>query len=289
MACFRLNLYLTTGLMLLWGCSGQSWSELVKAEFFYNSSSALITYNFNQHFDNLHLEASLQTTRQCSLGRGGCQFRGVFNPLRVWHQQEDIYFEEQSSFQAPRVTQWAWVSLRDHFLVGGMQVNTHMCSLTSKHAFPPSLSTSHRPACSPLFVLHVSAAVVKEDVTVFGQSSLHHPDAAVEKALKLRRVQDLLPLLLRQLPQNRKWAWWTGHKHKNMCCIIESSHKYIKLCFCLLLSSCSFYLFSPKTINNDHHTFLKPLVTSYNIMLMPKFQRYYIYSNHKRKKRGKPS
>lgn len=155
MACFRLNLYLTTGLMLLWGCSGQSWSELVKAEFFYNSSSALITYNFNQHFDNLHLEASLQTTRQCSLGRGGCQFRGVFNPLRVWHQQEDIYFEEQSSFQAPRVTQWAWVSLRDHFLVGGMQVNTHMCSLTSKHAFPPSLplylppSRLLTPLCPP--------------------------------------------------------------------------------------------------------------------------------------------
>lgn len=208
---------------------------------------ALMTYNFNQHFDNLHLEPSFQMARQCSLGRGGCQFRGVFNPLRVWHQQEDIYFEEQSSFQAPRVTQWAWVSLTEHFLVGGMQVNTHMCSLTSKHAFPPSLP----PACSPLFVLHVSATVVKEDVTVFGQSSLHHPDAAVEKALKLRGVQDLLPLFLRQLPQNRKWAWQTNINIKT-CAIIESSHKYLKSFFCHLLSSCSIFSLLKQLIMTSH-------------------------------------
>lgn len=60
--------------------------------------------------------------------------------------------------------------------------------------------------CSPLLVLQVAAAVVKEDVAVFGQRSLHHADAAVEKALELGRVQDLLPLLLRQLPQRRKGA-----------------------------------------------------------------------------------
>lgn len=62
-------------------------------------------------------------------------------------------------------------------------------------------------SCSPLFVLQVSAAVVEEDVAVFSQSSFHHPNAAVEEALELRGVEDLLPLLLCQLPQHRKQAY----------------------------------------------------------------------------------
>lgn len=66
-------------------------------------------------------------------------------------------------------------------------------------------SCSHLPpSCSPLFVVKVSATVIEEDVAVFSQSSLHHSDAAVEKTLKLRGVQDLLPLLLGQLPQHWK-------------------------------------------------------------------------------------
>lgn len=72
---------------------------------------------------------------------------------------------------------------------------------------PPSLPLSPLPLCSPLFVLQVSPAVVEEDVAVFSQGSLHHPDAAVKKALKLRGVKDLLPFLLCELPQHRKQAW----------------------------------------------------------------------------------
>lgn len=89
-----------------------------------------------------------------------------------------------------------------------MQVNTHMCSYIQKH--PPS-SSSCCPYLSstpllPLFVLQVSATVVKENVAVFGQSSLHHPNAAVEETLKFGRVQNLLPLLLCQLSKHWKWA-----------------------------------------------------------------------------------
>lgn len=60
-ACFRHNLYLTTGLMLLCGCSGQSWSALhssVIAEQYTKTAFLYDSYNFNQHFDNLHLEAT---------------------------------------------------------------------------------------------------------------------------------------------------------------------------------------------------------------------------------------
>ncbi|TNN72170.1 hypothetical protein EYF80_017598 [Liparis tanakae] len=58
----------------------------------------------------------------------------------------------------------------------------------------------------------VPATVVKEEVALFGQSSLHHPDAAVEETLKLGGVQDLLPLLLGQFPLQWKGAWRNEQK-----------------------------------------------------------------------------
>lgn len=67
---------------------------------------------------------------------------------------------------------------------------------------------------SPLFVVKVAAAVVEEDVTVLSERSLHHPDATVEKALKLWRVQNLLPLLFCQFPQHRKRIYNTIYKNK---------------------------------------------------------------------------
>lgn len=92
-------------------------------------------------------------------------------------------------------------SVPAHFSLRSMQVNTHMCSHIQEH--PPSPSVpSHLLSRSPFFVLQVTAAVVKEDVAVLCQGSLHHSDAAVQEALKVRRVQYLLPLLLRELPQH---------------------------------------------------------------------------------------
>lgn len=86
--------------------------------------------------------------RQCSLRHDGCQFRGVFNPLRVWHQQEDMYFEEQSSFQAPRVTQWAWVSLSTFLSLRHASKHSHVLShmQTQTPFLPPSLLLPGPPA-----------------------------------------------------------------------------------------------------------------------------------------------
>lgn len=140
--------------------------------------------------------------------------REVLNPLWVWHQQEGIYFEEQRSSQAPGVKQWAWVSLCTFLSSRHAGKHSHVL------AHPNTSSLRQSPLAllprSPLFVLQVPAAVVEENVAVFGQRSLHHPDAAVKEALKLGGVKDLLPLLLRQLPQHRKRACQREREHKHM-------------------------------------------------------------------------
>lgn len=95
-------------------------------------------YNFTQNFDNLRFEVSLHMARQCFLRHDGCHFRGVLNPLSVWHQQKDMYFEEQSSSQAPRVTQWAWVSLSTFLSLRQASKHSHVLSLhPNTHSFPP--------------------------------------------------------------------------------------------------------------------------------------------------------
>lgn len=97
-------------------------------------------------------------------------------------------------------------SARLHFSLEARNFNANPV-FTSEPGLPYILP------CWPLFVLQVPAAVVKEDVSVLGQRPLHHPDAAVEEALELGGVQDLLPLLLRQLPQHRERAWGRNQKH----------------------------------------------------------------------------
>lgn len=73
--------------------------------------------------------------------------------------------------------------------------------LKPKYIHTPYCKNTHVHPPSPLFILEVSAAVIEKDVGVFSKCSLHHTNTAVKKDHKLFRVQDLLLLLLCQLPR----------------------------------------------------------------------------------------
>ncbi len=137
-------------------CSSEVAVVKVEAAFFCNSRAVYLkqlctydSYSFNQNFDNLRFEANLQTAR-CSLRHDGCHLKGSFDPLSVWHQQKVMCFEEQSSSKAPRVTQWAWVSLSTFFSFRHASKHSHVLSLIQTHTplHPPS-SCMLTPLCPP--------------------------------------------------------------------------------------------------------------------------------------------
>lgn len=68
---FRHNLYLTTGLMLLCGCSGPRWSELHSSVI-----AEQYSYNFNQHFHWPPFGGNSSDGKTMLL----CHFTGVFTP-----------------------------------------------------------------------------------------------------------------------------------------------------------------------------------------------------------------
>lgn len=53
-----------------------------------------------------------------------------------------------------------------------------------------------KPPLWPFFVLHISPTVVKENVRILGQHSLHYTDASVEEKQEILWMNNLLFLLV---------------------------------------------------------------------------------------------
>lgn len=54
----------------------------------------------------------------------------------------------------------------------------------------------YKPLLWPVFVLHISPTVVKENVRILGQHSLHYTDASVEEKQEILWMNNLLFLLI---------------------------------------------------------------------------------------------